>query len=193
MNLLRRYPLVLATIAVGLLVAGLYLANAATAARFAATIYVLGIIVWVSVGMVKDILRGHWGLDILAVVAMAATLATGEYAAGLIVALMLTGGEGWEDYAEQRARRELPALLDRAPDIAHVLPSAQGAPEDRPADEVLPGDLLLSRPAETVPVDVELVSSSAAFDTSSLTGESLPVTLSAGAEVPDRKSTRLNS
>src|SRR5690625_519761 len=121
MNLLRRYPLVLATIVVGLLVAGLYLANVATAARFAATIYVLGIIVWVSVGMVKDILRGHWGLDILAVVAMAATLATGEYAAALIVALMLTGGEALEDYAEQRARRELTSLLDRAPDIAHEI------------------------------------------------------------------------
>ena len=184
MNLLRRYPLVLATIVVGLLVAVLYLASVPTAARVAATVYVLGIITWVSVGMVKDILRGHWGLDILAVVAMGATLATGEYAAALIVALMLTGGEALEDYAEQRARRELTSLLDRAPDIAHVLPAAGGAPEDRPADEVLPGDLLLIRPAETVPVDVELVSPSAAFDTSSLTGESLPVTLNAGAEVP---------
>src|SRR5690625_6537778 len=124
MNLLRRYPLVLATIAVGLLVAGLYLANAATAARFAATIYVLGIIVWVSVGMVKDILRGHWGLDILAVVAMAATLATGEHAAGRIVALMLTAGRAREAYAEQRARRERAAHPDPAPEIARVRPPA---------------------------------------------------------------------
>src|SRR5699024_4310128 len=57
-------------------------------------------------------------------------------------------------------------------------------PIDRPADDVVAGDLLLIRPAEAVPVDVELVSDAASFDTSSLTGESLPVAFHAGDEVP---------
>src|SRR5690625_7462620 len=107
MNLLRRYPLFLATIVVGLLVAVLYLASVPTAARVAATVYVLGIITWVSVGMVKEILRGHWGRAILAAVAMGATIATGEDAVALIVALMLSGGEPLQEYAQQRARQSL--------------------------------------------------------------------------------------
>lgn len=184
MDALRRYPLVLATIAVGIGAGAAYLLGHHSLAQWLATGYVAGVIAWVSVGMVRDIMWGHWGLDILAVVAMAATLATGEYAAALIVALMLTGGEALEDYAEHRARRELTALLDRAPDTAHLLPAAGTAPRDVPADEVVAGDLLLIRPAEIVPVDVELVTDSASFDTSSITGESLPVTFTAGAEVP---------
>lgn len=184
MNLIRRYPLVLATLIVGVTVAVVYLLGHKDAAQWIATGYVGAIIVWVGIGMVKDILRGHWGLDILAVVAMGATLATGEYAAALIVSLMLTGGEALEDYAEQRARDELTSLLDRNPETAHVLPAEDAAPVDRPADEVVPGDLLLIRPSEAVPVDVELLSDTASFDTSSLTGESLPVTFHAGDEVP---------
>lgn len=155
MQLIRRYPLVLATLVVGVIVAVAYVLGHDTAARWIATVYVGGIVVWVSIGMVKDILRGHWGLDILAVVAMVATLATGEYAAALIVSLMLTGGEALEDYAEQRARRELTSLLDRAPHTAHVIAEDGAPPVDRPADEVVAGDLLIIRPAEMVPVDVE--------------------------------------
>ena len=184
METLRRYPLVLATLIVGTVAGALYLLGYTTAAQWSATLYVIGIIGWVSIGMIKDIMRGHWGLDILAVVAMIATLATGEWAAALIVSLMLTGGEALEDYAEQRARRELTSLLDRSPQTAHVLETPDSPPVDRPVDEVSPGDLLLIRPSETVPVDAELVSQAADFDTSSVTGESLPMTFEVGAEVP---------
>ncbi len=184
MEILRRYPLVLATLIVGAVAGALYLLGYTTAAQWSATLYVIGIIGWVSIDMIKDIMRGHWGLDILAVVAMIATLATGEYAAALIVSLMLTGGEALEDYAEQRARRELTSLLERSPQTAHVLETPDSAPVDRPVDEVSPGDLLLIRPAETVPVDAELVSQAADFDTSSITGESLPMTFEVGEEVP---------
>ncbi len=171
-----------ATILAGLVTAIVYLSGAPGAARVVATLYVAGVILWVSVGMVRDILRGHWGLDILAVVAMAATLAVGEYAAGLIVALMLTGGEALEDYAGHRARRELTSLLEAAPDVAHVVRG--DSLTDVPADDVLPGDELLVRPAEIVPVDAVLLSAAGSFDESSLTGEPLPVGRHAGEEVP---------
>ncbi|HLS65015.1 MAG TPA: heavy metal translocating P-type ATPase [Ruania sp.] len=193
-TLVRRYPLVVSTLVAGLLVLLLALLGLPVAAQATATVYVAGIIAWTAVDMVRDILRGHWGLDILAVVAMVATLAVGEYVAALIVALMLTGGEALEDYAALRARRELTALLDRAPEVAHLLTRGTGthganqndessAVEDIPADEVQIGDVLLVRPGEAVPVDGTLLSDRAAFDESSLTGEPLPVTREAGTEV----------
>src|SRR5690625_5229188 len=73
---------------------------------------VLGVVIIVTaVDMFRDLMRGHWGLDILAVIAMIATLAVQEYVAGLIIALMLTGGEALEDLAARRASRELDQLL----------------------------------------------------------------------------------
>src|SRR3546814_3952457 len=114
--------------------------------------------------MVRDVLRGHIGLDVLAVVAMIATLAVGEYIASLIIVLMLSGGEALEDFAARRAKRDLTALLDRSPRIAHVLthpqPSQTDEIQDVAVDDVVPGDLLLVRPSEIVPVDGVLVSES---------------------------------
>ena len=112
------------------------------------------------IDMVKQLLRREFGLDILAVVAMTASLAVGEYLAASIIALMLTGGEALEDYAAARARRDLRSLLDRAPQRAHRLPAVD-APVDQAEnieiDQVEPGDVLLVRPAEVVPVDGEAI------------------------------------
>src|SRR5690625_3107761 len=69
-------------------------------------------IVVTAVDMVKALKAGQWGLDILAVVAMVATLAVEEYLAGLIIALMLTGGEALEDMADGRDSRELDYLIN---------------------------------------------------------------------------------
>lgn len=184
MTLLRRYPIVLTTITACVIALSLFLAGYETPARWVAILYVGAIIAWTTIDMVRDILRGHWGLDILAVVAMVATLATGEYAAAMIVSLMLTGGEALEDYAQYRARDELSSLLKRSPVTAHVLPTPEEAPVERDVNDVNVGDLLVIRPAEIVPVDVELVSISAEVDTSSITGESLPRVFHAGDEVP---------
>ncbi|MBD3751066.1 MAG: heavy metal translocating P-type ATPase, partial [Micrococcales bacterium] len=113
------YPLVTATtlvlVAVGVLVAS----GLPDVARWVATIWVAGVIVWTLVGMVRDVLRGHVGLDVLAVTAMIATLAVGEYLAALVIVLMLAGGAALEDIAGRRARRDLRALLDRSPRTAH--------------------------------------------------------------------------
>lgn len=125
-------------------------------------------------GMVRSLLRGHLGLDLLAVTAIVATVAVGEYWASLIIVLMLTGGEALEDAAAGRAERELTSLLDRTPQLAHRV-SEGSVIVDIPATEVLVGHRLLIRPNEIVPVDGRLLSDSAQFDESSLTGESMPV------------------
>ncbi len=180
-----RYPAIAATLVVGAVVLVLA-ANDVPAGRWIATVYVAVVIVWVLIGMVRDVLRGHVGLDILAVVAMAATLAVGEYIAALIIVLMLSGGAALEDAAARRAKRELTALLDRSPRIAHLLTRSDAgtdAVRDVDVDDVELEDVLLIRPAEIVPVDGILLSSSGTFDESSLTGESMPVSRGEGDEV----------
>lgn len=181
-GLIKRYPLVAATLAALTLVLALHFTGYTAPAQWLGTAYVVFIIALTAVDMAKDIMRGNFGLDILAVVAMGAAIAVGEHIAALIVVLMLTGGEALEDFAEARAARDLDALLKRAPVTAHRLESdaPDAAVVDIAVDDVRPGDLLLVKPSQVVPVDGELLTAEATFDESSLTGESLPVTRLAG-------------
>ncbi|MCR2826076.1 heavy metal translocating P-type ATPase [Microbacterium sp. zg.Y909] len=180
----------LAVIALAVVLA-LAAAGADSGARWVATGYVAVFVVLTLVRMVRDVLHGHVGLDILAVVAMVATLAVGEYVASLIIVLMLSGGEALEEFAARRAQRDLTALLDRSPRTAHIVGGPGGLPaaagderlRDVPVEDVQVGDLLLVRPSEVVPVDGVVVGDAGTFDESSLTGESLPVTRSDGDEV----------
>lgn len=127
-------------------------------------------LVW---GMVTDLRHGKYGVDILAATAIVTAVIMHEYWAGMVIVLMLTGGESLEDYAERRARKELDALLTRAPRKAHVL--RKGKVVDVKASEVAAGDHVIIKPGEVVPVDARVIDGSASFDEASLTGESLPV------------------
>ena len=178
--LARRYPIVAVTVLVGLVVVGLLLSDHATAAQLLASAFALVIALQTSIRMIKDLLRGHWGVDVLAVMAIVSTVAVGEYLAALVIVLMLSGGEALEDYAAGRAKRELTALLARAPQVAHLMQVDTDDISDVPVTHVRPGDRLLVRPSEVVPVDGELLSPEASLDESSLTGESLPVTRRTG-------------
>ncbi|UPL18048.1 heavy metal translocating P-type ATPase [Microbacterium aurugineum] len=185
--LLWRYPAITITVLVFVGVLVLHASGTADLGRWIATGYVAVFVAWTLVGMVRDVLRGHVGLDILAVVAMVATLAVGEYIASIIIVLMLSGGEALEDFAGRRAKRDLSALLDRSPRIAHVLVHPETTESDDvrdvPVDQVSVDDVLLVRPSEIVPVDGTLLTATGTFDESSLTGESMPVTREAGGEV----------
>lgn len=171
-TLARRYPAVTSTLVVGLLGIVLVLAGAGAPVPWVFSVYALGIVAWQAVGMVRDVLRGRWGLDVLAVTSIVATVLVGEPVAALLVVLMLTGGEALEDFANGRAKRELDALLVRAPRLAHRVEGHDVV--DVRAEEVRPGDVLLVRPSEVVPVDATLRSAQASVDQSSLTGESVP-------------------
>ncbi|WP_374009224.1 heavy metal translocating P-type ATPase [Leifsonia sp. LS-T14] len=183
-RLLTRYWLVALTLVVGVLSAALALAGAVTAAAWSAGTFSLLVAAGYTVRMVRTLRAGGLGVDLLAVVAIAATVFVGEFAAALIVVLMLAGGEALEDYANRRARRELDALLRRDPRSAHRYSEDGSAVEDVPIDAVRIGDLLLVRPAEVVPVDAVLLAPHAAFDMSSITGESLPADKEQGDDVP---------
>lgn len=137
---------------------------------------VIGItIVATAVDMMQMLKAGHWGLDVLAVVAMVATLAVEEYLAGLIIALMLTGGEMLEDMAAGHASRELDSLINRRPTFANVLDDDGVTVHRVDVAEVQVDDRLVVRGSEVVPVDGQLLSEHGSLDESSVTGEPLPV------------------
>lgn len=133
------------------------------------------------VDMVTDLRSGKYGIDILAATAMITSVALGEYWTGIIIALMLTGGEGLEDYAEKRAKSELSELLKRRPTIAHLVKGKNVS--DIEVKNVNVGDKLNILPGEVVPVDSIIYDGQSSFDESSITGESLPVYKKTGDQI----------
>jgi heavy metal translocating P-type ATPase len=133
-----------------------------------------------ALGVIRNLLRREPGVDLIALLAMSVALGLGQALAGAVVALMLSSGLALESYADARARRELSALLARAPRT--VRRHRGGELESVPVEEVRRGDLLLVGSGEVVPVD-GVAPAAAVLDESALTGESRPVELRAGARV----------
>lgn len=125
------------------------------------------------IGMIETLRSGKYGVDILAITAIVATLLVGEYWASLMVLIMLTGGDSLEDYASHQASRELRSLLDNSPQIAHRIDGEELT--EVSVEEVQVGDLILVKPGELVPVDGRVTAGESFVDESSLTGESKPI------------------
>lgn len=121
------------------------------------------------------------GVDLIALLAMGGSLLLGQELAGAVIAVMLSGGNGLEDFAGMRAKRELTALVARAPKVVHRY--EDGRLESPNLEEVLRGDLLLVKPDEVVPVDGVIVGGAVVLDESALTGEARPVNRVAGDPV----------
>ena len=130
------------------------------------------------VEIVTSLRRGDVGLDIVAALSMTAALAVGENLAAAIVALMYAGGQFLESFAERAARREMTALLARVPRTA--IRHRDGQLEEVALDALQPGDRLLIRQGDVVPVDGSVADSVAVLDQSALTGEAMPVQLRSG-------------
>jgi heavy metal translocating P-type ATPase len=123
----------------------------------------------------------HMGVDTIALVAMVGSLALGQELAGAVVGLMFSGGAALEDFASARARRELTALIQRAPRVAQL--RVDGGLQQVPVERVQAGDVIVVRTGEVVAVDGTVVGGEAVVDTSALSGEALPVTIAAGMAV----------
>jgi heavy metal translocating P-type ATPase len=131
--------------------------------------------------VVRTLARRDVGVDAIALIAMAAALAMGEYLAGSVVAVMLAGGNALEAFAAGRARHALTALIARAPRVA-MLRVGENVREV-PVSEVAVGDVVAVRTGEVVPVDGIVASDEAILDESTLTGEPLPVAHHRGGHV----------
>jgi len=141
------------------------------------TIPVLIVLVY---DIVTSLRRGEVGLDIVAALSMVAALVVGEELAAIVVALMYAGGQFLETFAERHARSEMTALLARVPRTA--IRHRDGELEEVALDLIAPGDRLLIRQGDVVPVDGVVASSLAVLDQSALTGEPIPVQQHAGDE-----------
>ncbi len=171
-------PLTIAGLVVGILAA---LNGRDDLATWAWAIPTLLVGARLAMAIARDLRHGEAGVDVIAILAIGGALALGETFAAAVIGVMLATGEALESYAEGRARRELSALLGRAPqDVSrHV----DGGLEVVPISEVAPGDRLLVRPGEVVPVDGLVQGSAAILDEAALTGESRLVTREEGDTV----------
>ena len=201
--------------------------------------------------MIKDLRQGTLGIDLLAFVALLATLSMGEFWASYLIVVMVWTGSAIEDFAHIKAQRNLSLLVSAAPKTAHLMtlpgiehemqrnqennetyvppcisgnhcdpstcalcqhaefkkvdacqqkhnrnccpflqstePGETVAKLQRyttvPVNELKIGNVIVVLPGETVPVDGELLSGSATFDTSAINGESVPREVFAGASV----------
>lgn len=132
--------------------------------------------------VIRAIRLGEFGSDVLALIAIAATAATGEWIAASVISVMLATGRALERWAEGRARTQLESLLARAPQVAHVVDAA-GNITDLPLSKVTIGSRILVRSGEVVPLDGTVVGEGT-FDESALTGEPIPQFVANGEEVP---------
>lgn len=131
---------------------------------------------------VRGIFRGQM-LDenFLMSVASIGAFLIGEYPEAVAVMLFYQIGELFEDYAVGKSRKSITQLMDIKPDVAN-LKTADGIKEVDPA-KVKPGDLILVRPGEKVPLDGIVREGKSSLNTAALTGESLPRDIEEGDEI----------
>lgn len=132
--------------------------------------------VWKSIRQ-KDIFN-EFSLMLLATIG---AFCIGEYPEGVAVMLFYSVGERVQHRAVDRARRNIRRLLDVRPEKALVL--RQGKEQSVFPGEVEVGEMIMVKPGERIPLDGLLQEEYALFDTSALTGESLPRTINRGEEV----------
>jgi heavy metal translocating P-type ATPase len=137
------------------------------------------VVVGLAVSIIRDFVAGRMGVDAVALVSMSAALLLGENLAAAVVAVMYAGGNALEDFAVNRAERDLKSLVDRAPRIAHR--RIDHTVEDVPIERIAIGDVVLVRAGEVLPVDGVVHGKSATVDEAALTGEPIPVTRQTGS------------
>ncbi|HEX2326058.1 MAG TPA: HAD-IC family P-type ATPase, partial [Chloroflexota bacterium] len=150
----------------------------------------------IAVGALRGLLAREMNVDELVTIAIGASIYVGEYWGAALVAFMMLFGKVLEDVTAARAEQALEGLGQLVPATAQVLDAAQpertGGPGGRggpagertvPVGDLRPGDVVLVRPGERVPVDGRVVSGRAAVEEAAITGESLPAEKGPGAEV----------
>lgn len=135
-------------------------------------------LVW---GLLVKLFRREFGSDLLAGISIVTSVVLGEYLAGTLVVLMLSGGEALESYAVRSASSVLQALAKRMPSVAHR--KHNSALEDVALEDVQIGDTLLVLPHDICPIDGTVVEGHGVMDESYLTGEPYMMSKAPGSSV----------
>ncbi len=136
------------------------------------------------IGLGRELLRWNFSSDLLAGISIVTSVILGEYLAGTLVVLMLSGGQALEAYAVGRASSALSALAKRLPSVAHRKKPGEGQEtEDIPLASVEPGDELVVLPHQACPVDGIVIEGRSTMDESYLTGEPYQLSKTLGASV----------
>lgn len=179
-------PLLIAGLALGAIVTHLLFRFGAGLSPVTANLPLFVALAGGGVPLVYDLARKAWrrefGSDLLAGMSIVVSVLLGEYLAGTLVVLMLSGGEAIESYALGRAASVLRALANRLPTVAHR--ARDGGPlEDIPIDAVQVGDRVVIFPHEIAPVDGEVLEGHGVMDESYLTGEPFMMSKTPGSQV----------
>ncbi len=132
-----------------------------------AALIIGGIPIIISIG--RQMYRGKFVVDIIAMLAILTAIIMDEAFAGVVIVLMQSSGVAIENYGMQRATGELKRLLERKPKIAHIRIGEDM--KDIPAGQVVPGDNLLVKQGELIPVDSYIKDGVGELDESLVTGE----------------------
>lgn len=156
-----------------------FLQGDTTTELFRYTLIIGSVPVWFM--LLRNLASGSFGVDVIAGVALIGTFIIGQYLAGVIVLLMLSGGQLFEVFAMSRARKELSLLLTKTPIVAHL---KQGDTiSDVSIDSIQPGMIVVVKSGEVVSVDGTIIEGETTIDESTLTGESIPVQKHVGMSV----------
>lgn len=130
----------------------------------------------------KNILRGEFFDEkFLMSVASLGAVCIGQLPEAVAIMLFYQIGERFEDYAVDKSEKSINALMEIRPDTANVI---RGGKEITvKAEEVQPGETIVVKPGERIPVDGIITKGSSFLDNSAITGESVPVEITEGAEV----------
>ena len=129
----------------------------------------------------KDVFRGRITVNVFVTVALAATIAVGEFRPAAIIILIMSVVGALESYALDKTRRSIRALLDLAPQTATV--RRNDGEVTVPVAELQVGDLVVVRPGERIAVDGMVVAGASSVNQAPITGESMPVEKSPGNAV----------
>lgn len=131
--------------------------------------------------LLRDALARQFGSDLLGGISVITSVVLGEYLAGAIIVLMLSGGQALESYALRSASSVLAALAKRMPSVAHR--KRESGVEDVELADIQVGDTLVVYPHETCPVDGVVTEGTSSMDESYLTGEPFQISKTDGSSV----------
>lgn len=179
---IRRYPIPIATLL--FIVGGWLVVPLTHQESWRRGVWIAGLLLTSAPVLRKTVMgmmRGRFAADLVAALAVVASLLLMQPLVGLVIVLMQSGGESLERIAEGRATTALRALEDAAPQTVRLMTGERI--DEVKIDLVSTGDTLLIRPGEMIPCDGEIVKGNSHLDTSSITGESMPERVVPGSMV----------